>query len=132
MISRKPVAPAAVSRVFDVFVFLVRWVLAPVTILPMLAAISVRGWDGFAIFGRDLRRWWYWIAAPLLLLCALWAPLEILAWKPRASNFTLEMLSFALRAALAYLLFGTAWLALAFATWAGRPRFTQSNTAVSP
>ncbi len=130
--SRKPVEPKSVERVFDAALWLVRWAVLPVVLLPMLAAISLRGWGGFASAGRDLRRWWFWLAAPLLLLCALWVPFRVLGWKPRMGSFALEVVSFSLRAALAYLLFGAAWLALAFATWAGRPRLTQSSTAVSP
>jgi hypothetical protein len=65
-------------------------------------------------------------------LCAIWAPLKVLGWTPRSQSFALEAVSFLLRATLAYLLFGAAWLVLAFATSAGKPRFTQSSTAVSP
>ena len=98
----------------------------------MLAAISPQGWRGFKTIGAGVRNWWYWLAAPLLLLCAFWAPLKMLGWTPRAGSFSLEMTSFLLRATLAYLLFGAAWLALAFATSAGKPRFTQSSTIASP
>jgi hypothetical protein len=129
---RKPVTPASVLRVFDGALWFMRWVVLPVVLLPMLAAISTRGWPGFKAIAAGDRKWWYWLAAPLLLLCAIWAPLKMLEWKPHPGNFGLEMTSFVLRAALAYLLFGAAWLALAFATSAGKPRFTQSSTAVSP
>lgn len=129
---RKPVAPALMLTIFDAILFLIRWAVLPVLLLPMLSAISTRGWPGFASAGRDGKRWWYWLAVPLLLLAALWAPFAILAWKPHMANFSLEMVSFTLRAAAAYLLFAAGWLALAFATSAGRPSFTQPSTAVSP
>ena len=129
---RKPVTPASALKVFDAVLAVVRWGVLPAALLPMLAAISTRGWSGFAAIGRRMRRWWFWIAAPLLVLCALWVPLELLDWRPRMSNFAMETVSFVLRAMLAYLLFGVGWLVLAFATWAGKPRLTQSNTAVSP
>jgi hypothetical protein len=129
---RKPVTPASVLRVFDDVLWLIRWVVLPVVLLPMLAAISTRGWQGFEMIGAGARKWWYWFAAPLLLLGAAWAPLKLLGWKPRFESFALEMVSFLLRATFAYLLFGAAWLALAFATSAGKPRFTQSSTTVSP
>ena len=73
-------------------------------------------------------KWWYWVATPLLLLCAFWVPLQILGWAPRAGNFELEDAQLPAAAALAYLLFGAAWLVLAFVTSAGRPRFTQPST----
>jgi len=129
---RKPVTPASVLKVFDAVLWLVRWVVLPVLLLPMLAAISTRGSRGFEGIGAGIRRWWYWLATPVLLLCAIWAPLKVLSWTPRSGSFAVEVLSFVVRAAVAYLLFGAAWLALAFATSAGKPRFTQSNTAVSP
>src|SRR5580704_6744908 len=109
-----------------------RWVVLPVVLLPMLSAISTRGWPGFKAAGAGARKWWYWFTAPLLLLGAAWVPLKLLGWTPHSEKFALEMTSFVLRAALAYLLFGAAWLALAFATSAGKPRLTQSSTAVSP
>jgi hypothetical protein len=132
MTLRKPVKPAAVSRIFDAILFLLRWAIVPVALLPMLAAISIHGWSGFATIGRNFTRWRYYVVTPALLLIALVAPLEILNWKPHARTFGFEMISFFLRASAAYLLFAAAWLALAFATSAGKPRFTQSKTVVSP
>jgi hypothetical protein len=129
---RKPVKPASILKVFDAALWLVRWAVLPVVLLPMLAAISTNGWRGFAAIGARARKWWYWIVVPLLLLGVAWIPLKVLGWTPRGGNFVMEVVSFVLRATLAYLVFGAAWLALAFATSAGKPRFTQSSTAVSP
>jgi hypothetical protein len=133
---RKPVTPASVQRVFDDVLWVIRWVVGPVVLLPMLSAIATRGWRGFEAIGTrgaaGARKWWYWFVAPVLLLGAAWAPLKLLGWTPRPESFALQVVSLLLRATLAYLLFGAAWLALAFATSAGKPRFTQSSTAVSP
>ncbi len=135
---RKPVKPESVLKAFDAVLFLIRWVALPVPLLPMLAAIALDGWSGFAPVRssgkprRGGKNWWYWLAAPLLLLAALLAPFAILDWKPKMANFSMEMVSFSLRAAAAYLLFAGGWLLLAFATCAGRPSFTQPSTAVSP
>jgi hypothetical protein len=79
-----------------------------------------------------VRRWLYWIEAPLLTLCAVWVPLKLLRWVPHMHGFRMEMLSFTLRAGIAYLLFAGAGLLLALVTSGGRPRFTQSNTLASP
>jgi hypothetical protein len=129
---RKPVRPSSVLRVFKIVLGLIRWMALPVLVLPMLSAISSQGWRGFRRVGALARKWLYWIEAPLLLLGAVWAPLEILGWIPRVHSFGMEATSFAVRAFAAYLLFVVAWLVLAFVTSVGTPRFTQSKTVDSP
>jgi hypothetical protein len=129
---RKPVRPSSVLRVFRIVLGLIRWMVVPVLLLPMLSVISSQGWRGFRSVGALARKWLYWIEAPLLLLCAVWAPLEILGWIPHFHSFRTEAASFAVRALAAYLLFVAAWLVLAFVTSGGTPRFTQSKTADSP
>ena len=129
---RKPVKPSSVLRVFNVALWLIRWVILPVLLLPMLSAVAGSGWRGFRSVGTLARKWIYWIEAPLLLLCAFWVPLKILGWIPEVGGFGMEVASLAVRAAVAYLLFIAGWLALAFVTSAGKPRLTQSNTAASP
>lgn len=129
---RKPVRPSAVLHTFNVILWMVRWVVLPVLLAPMISTIATSGWRGFPSIGLFARRWLYWIEAPLLTLVALWVPLRLLLWVPHMSSFGMETLSFVLRAGLAYLLFAGAGLLLAFVTSGGRPRFTQSSTAVSP
>jgi hypothetical protein len=129
---RKPVRPAAVLRVFNVALWLVRWVAIPVLLLPILSAIASRGWSGYRAWGTLHRTWLYWIEVPVLLVCALWVPLKLLGWVPGVNGFSTEMASFVLRAGIAYLLLVTAWLLLAFVTSAGKPRFTQPKTLASP
>jgi hypothetical protein len=129
---RKPVRPSSVLRVFRVVLGLVRWALLPVLLLPMLAAVASHGWRGFRRVGALSRKWLYWLEAPILLLCSMWAPLAILGWIPRVHSFGMEAASFAVRGSIAYLLFVVAWLALAFVTSGGTPRFTQSKTVDSP
>jgi hypothetical protein len=129
---RKPVRPSAVLRVLDAALWLVRWMILPAVLLPVIANIARRGWRGLSSLGTMTRKWWYWLEAPLLLLCAVWLPLKLLGWIPRVNGFGMEALSFALRAGAAYLLFAAAWLALAFVTSGGKPRLTQPNTTASP
>jgi hypothetical protein len=62
----------------------------------------------------------YWIAAPLLLLCALALPWHLIGWVPHVGSFTMEMLSFTGRVAVAYLLFIAAWTFLASLTGANK------------
>jgi hypothetical protein len=72
------------------------------------------------------------LAAPVLLLCAFRLPFLLMGWVPRVGGFWLEMLSFVVRFAVAYLLFVGAWLLLVFLTSSGKPAVTQPKTAVSP
>jgi hypothetical protein len=129
---RYPVKPDSVGRVIGVLFGIVRWAVVPVILLPAVSAMAVEGWRGLREVGSRARQWLYWIQAPLLLLCAFWLPLKIVRWVPVAGGFTTEMMSFVARAAVAYLLFTGAWLLLAFATAAGRPRLTQSVTVETP
>jgi hypothetical protein len=129
---RKPVRPSSVLRAFRIVLGLIRWMALPVVLLPMLSAISSQGWRGFRSVGALARKWLYWIEAPILLLCAVWVPLEILGWIPHVHSFGMEAASFTVRAFIAYLLFVAAWLTLALVTSSGTPRFTQSKTADSP
>ena len=129
---RKPVRPSSVARIFGTILWVIQWVILPVFLLPMFAAVASSGWSGYRAVGAFARRWLYWIEAPVLLVCALWIPMKILGWVPRMSSFGMEMASFTARVVVAYLLFVNAWLVLAFVTSGGKPRFTQSRTAPSP
>jgi hypothetical protein len=81
---------------------------------------------------RLSRRWPYWLAAGALLLAAVWVPLRLLDWIPKANGFGAEAASFAVRIGIGYLLFVAALLALELLTSAGKPRASQPSTAVSP
>ncbi len=113
---RKPVKPATVQAVFHAVFWVLRWVVVPVLLLPTGPRIVSRGWAGFGAVGARCRRWLYWLEAPALLLAAVWVPLKLLGWVPHMISFGGEMASFAVRAALAYLLFAAGWLGLAFVT----------------
>jgi len=123
MTFRKPVKPTTVLHVFNFVLWLVRWMVVPVLALRILCDIATR---------QHPRRWWLWIATPVLLLCALWLPLKLMGWMPHAGSFAMEMFSFVVRLLVAYLLFVGAWLVLVFLTSGGSPRSTQPNTVASP
>jgi hypothetical protein len=55
------------------------------------------------------------------VLCAIWVPLRLVNWVPHVDGFTMEMTSFVLRTAAAYLLFVSAAMVLAFLTSRGKP-----------
>jgi hypothetical protein len=126
---RKPVKPATVMRVFNVALWVVRWVLLPLVLLPIASGVAARGWRGFGEFGWRGRGW---LLAPVLLLCGLWLPFVLLGWVPRVGGFWLEMASFVVRMGVAYLLFGAAALALELVTSRGRPVLSQPKTVASP
>jgi hypothetical protein len=119
---RKPLKPATVLAIFNGVLWLVRWVVVPVLLLP----IASQG------FRKPERRWLYWLAVPVLLLCALKVPLAIVHWVPPVGGFGMQMASFLLRAAVAYLFFTGSLLLLAFFSSGGSPRLSQSKSVASP
>jgi hypothetical protein len=129
---RKPVKPATMQTVFDAGLWLVRWVLLPILLMPVFAGVARAGWGGWRRPDVRCRRWPYWIAVPLLALGAFLAPLKLVGWTPFSGNFWLESLSLLVRAAVAYCILVAGWLGLAFATSGGNPRFTHPKTVVSP
>jgi hypothetical protein len=127
---RKPVRPAAILRMVAVVFWLVRWLVLPVLLLPVVAGVATLGWRGF---GRVRgRKGLYWVQAPLLLLCAVWVPSLLYRWTPHVGGFGMEMASFVVRVVAAYLLFVTAWLVLAFVTSSGNPPLSPVRTTPSP
>ena len=128
----KPVKPNTILRIFNVVTWLLRWVVLPVPLLPMLSGVASTGWRGFRQFAQLSGRRLFWIQAPILLLCAFWLPLKLINWVPQAGSFTMEILSFSARLLFAYLLFVASWLLLARLTSAGKPVLSHPRTAVSP
>ena len=110
---RKPVKPGTVLTVFRTAMWIVRWVLVPVALLPMFGGIATRGWRGFGAITWRVN-WRAWLLTPALLAAGLILPLAILGWVPHAASFTLEMTSFVARLILAYLLFIASMLMLAY------------------
>ncbi len=129
---RKPVKPATLLRVFDAALWLLRWMVLPVFLLPLVSGVAGRGWAGFAEIAQHARAPRYWIAVPVLLVCSFWLPFRLLAWAPHMGNFPMEMVSFVARLLAAYLLFVGAWLLLVFVTPGERPVRSQLKSTVSP
>ena len=106
---RTAVKPTTVARIFLGGFWIVRWVVLPVALLPMASGIAARGWVGFGEFSWR-RAWRRWLEVPVLLVAGLLLPFVLLSWVPVVSGFTLEVISFSLRMAVAYLLFvGSIW-----------------------
>ena len=129
---RKPFKPASMIRAFGVGWWIVRWVVLPVLILPAVSAISVKGWHGIRSVGPVRGYKLIWIETPLLLLCAVWAPLKLMGWHPVTSGFGPEMFSFIVRLLVAHLFFVIGCLALEFSAAGGSLRWRHSEPAVSP
>jgi len=70
---RKPVKPASVLAVLNAALWLIRWMVVPVVLLPILSGIATQGWRGAAPRSRKPV---YWVETPVLLVCALWIPLQ--------------------------------------------------------
>jgi hypothetical protein len=126
MTLRRPVPPERVLDCFHAFLWLLRWIVVPALALPL----AMRLISETAL--RLTRRWPYWLATGALLLAAIWVPLRLLHWIPKANGFGAEAASFAARIGIGYLLFVAALLTLEFLTSAGKPRASQPSMVVSP
>ena len=130
---RKPVKPSAVLRVFNLLLWVLRWAVLPLILLPLAAETSSRGWSGLRHpFQAHAKRLLYWLEVPLLLTCAFCLPFKLINWVPRVNSFGMELTSFLARLIFAYLLFTGAWLLAIFFSSGGKPRFSQPKTVLSP
>jgi hypothetical protein len=130
---RRPVRPASILLISNVILWFARWAVLPLLWLPLAAAFASDGWSGLrgGIFSRT-RSPLCWLEAPLLLLNALWLPLKLMGWVPQVGSFGMEMASFLVRFAAAYLLFTAGWLLLEFVSSRGSPRSSQPSTVPLP
>jgi hypothetical protein len=130
---RKPIAPSNVSRLFDAFIWLLRWMIIPAILFRLAASVALRGWRGFRLpWPKPRNRWLYWPETCALLLCAIWVPLKLIDWVPHIKPFALQIASFLSRLGLGYLLFAAGLLVLEFLTSGGKPRVNQPRTVASP
>jgi hypothetical protein len=130
---RRPGKPETMRQVLQVILWLLRWAAAPAVFLAGAARVAKHGWRGFRVrLGLRKRVWLYWAEVCVLIVCAVWAPLKLLAWVPKFESFNWQLVSFCLRLGAGYLLFVSALLALEFLTSAGRPERSQLNAAASP
>ena len=128
---RKPVRPAAVLRVFQAAIWVVRWVVVPVAAARMFSGIAARGWRGFPAFSWRRAGWRYWVTVPVLLAVAILVPGWLLGWIPRRGSFAMEIVSFSMRALAAYLLFVGGLVALCWRTAVGVRGAVRKSPAVA-
>jgi len=111
--SRKPVKPATIQSIFNAVLWLVRWTVIPVLLLPLSANVANKGWRGYNREAwRQSSRWLYWIQVVTLLVGGIWLPLKLINWVPHLNAFSMQMASFLFRLLIGYLLFVTACLLL--------------------
>jgi hypothetical protein len=123
----------AVRIIFDVAIWLLRWFILPVLLLPLATSVATRGFLGFfhKAWGRS-KNLIYWVEVVVLLLAGIWVPLKLVTWVPKLDGFGLQMTSFLIRLFVAYLLFVVAWLLLESFSSGGKPRTNQAMTASAP
>jgi hypothetical protein len=121
------------KTVSDVALWLLRWLILPVLLLPLAANVATTGFRGYTPAAwRVSKRFIYWIEVVVLLLAGIWVPLKIVTWVPKLDGFALQFTSVLVRFFVAYLLFVVAWLLLESFTSGGKPRTSQAMTASAP
>lgn len=104
---RKPMKPASVQAIFNGVLWIARWIVLPLLLLPLAASVANHGWHGYRT--RFPHHWLYWIEIAVLLICGVWLPFKLIAWVPHFSSFGMQMTSFLFRLLIGYLLFVAAW-----------------------
>ncbi len=102
---KKPVTPESIWKALDWTMFLVRWIVIPILVVPLgMRAAGFRSmrFRRFALL---------WIA---LFLIGAVVPHTIVHWVPKMAGFWPRMLSAALRFLLAYAIMITAWTYLGY------------------
>jgi hypothetical protein len=126
-------ATGALKTVSDVALWLLRWLIFTVQLLPLAASVATKGFRGYTPEAWRLSKSViYWIEVVVLLLAGIWVPLKIVTWVPKFDGFPLQFTSVLIRFFVAYLLFVVAWLLLESFTSGGKPRTSQAMTASAP
>ena len=114
---RRHIALPALDDVFSALVFVLRWIVAPGLVLPLLLQAADRGFrgfgrEGFAAWRRGLCSWTYWLVLVAAALLGVMATQALMAWTPdfRTSTFGSEAASLAVRLTCAYLLGLFSWM----------------------
>ena len=107
---RKPVKPATWANLFAAVLWGVRWVVVPVLVLPVAAGAAIEGARGLWRKARRL----FWLEYLLALVLGFYIPSVLMHWVPKLTATTAQVLSFALRFGIAYVLIITSWIAVTF------------------
>jgi hypothetical protein len=106
---RKPIKPDTWVKVYLALLWSVRWIVLPVLVLPAAAGAAINGARGMWRRPRVVFCLQYLGA----LLLGIYLPTVLMHWHPKLTETTAQVISFALRFGLAYILIITAWLLVA-------------------
>jgi hypothetical protein len=114
---RRNISLHALDNLFSAALFVARWVLAPGLLLPLLLQTSDLGFRGFARHGlsawrKTIFNFSYWLTLLVAALVGVLATQKLMAATPdfKTSTFHGEVLSFAARLVVAYLLGLFSWI----------------------
>jgi hypothetical protein len=137
---RRHITLATLDDLFSVVLFLLRWVLAPGSLLPLLVQASDRGFRGFGKEGlvawrKSLFSFSYWLVLVVAAVLGVVATEKIMAWTPnfRMSTTHSEAISLAWRLFVSYLFGLFSWmLACSVVGRCATTGGTSSNVAGNP
>ncbi len=119
---RRPVKPEGVEKVLDWIAWFIEWVVVPLMILPLAAAVAEYGFGGYGRRGwrgvwKVIGRWRCWLGILVLYAAGVALPAKLAAWVPKLPGFWMEVASAVLRLGLAYAILIAVWLVTA--SWIG-------------
>jgi hypothetical protein len=107
---RKPIKPATWVKIYLGLLWGARWIVLPAVFLPIAAGAAMNGARGMRLGGGRV----FWLQYLVALLIGLYVPGFLIHWVPKLTGTIPQVLSFALRFGVAYVLLITMWLAVAF------------------
>ena len=114
---RQLISLGVITALFDGFVFVLRWIVAPGLLLPLAlraADVGFRGWGraGLATWKAVIASLQYWGVVTLAAVLGVFASGRIMDWTPRSADptFAGETISLILRLLAAYLLALFSWM----------------------
>jgi hypothetical protein len=114
---RRQVSAETIASAYTAIVFVIRWVLLPGVLLPVLASVASCGFAGFARGGpplwRAVRSGWYWLVIATAALLGVVLTSALVVWHPlaRDASFAVESISMVIRFSAGFALAVASWLA---------------------
>ena len=107
---RKPFKPASWSRGYLALLWAVKWIVLPVVMLPVAAGAASEGVRGLKRGPSKVFCVQYLVA----LAVGYYLPGWLMHWVPNVESTGAQVMSFAVRFSIAYVLMVSTWLSLAF------------------
>ena len=114
---RQHISLGLLTNLYDVAVFLLRWVVIPGLLLPLLLRAADQGFRGFGragwtVWKSTIASFQYWLILVIAALVGVYASDKIMDWRPTSKDttFSTETASLVLRLFFAYLLGLFSWL----------------------